>query len=324
MNTDTIQTRINTYLSIMDEVVRQVKKRNPLRCDNDTPLAGFSPSDIKEITTGISMSYKGQYGVYAPPVFGDSEDEPDDRSGQGAGQPTDAEHDDLIIAAIAKFKATIIEHPGFKSGAFDLNEVAAYIKHRNGCPIKELNVMEVNAIMQPDHLKAMFDKLCKSRPAETGDHPDDEAPAKPAKTTKEKVQSWKDAVHPKSGKTLGEMPGESLLKLAKWSLTADQPEEKDARLFMAQVNLMRAEKGWDAEKVLLTLIADCAEYDDEGVRSGTFNDADWKVFVKGHDEEGMAESLSRLERSITELVAIGDDRRGNLPKPSKKKGAVPE
>lgn len=30
----------------------------------------FSPSDLKEITTGISMSYKGQYGVYAPPYFG--------------------------------------------------------------------------------------------------------------------------------------------------------------------------------------------------------------------------------------------------------------
>lgn len=32
-------------------------------------LPEFSPSDIKEITTGICMGYKGKYGVYRAPIF---------------------------------------------------------------------------------------------------------------------------------------------------------------------------------------------------------------------------------------------------------------
>lgn len=74
---DTVEQRVKHYIDIMDEVVRQIGKRNPLgerRPDgNDGWLAGFSASDIKEITTGIAMSFKGQYGVYAAPIFGGSQ-----------------------------------------------------------------------------------------------------------------------------------------------------------------------------------------------------------------------------------------------------------
>lgn len=67
---DTVENRASAYFDIMKEVVKYIEGNNPLGADKGAPLGGFSPSDIKEITTGISMSFKGQYGVYAPPVFG--------------------------------------------------------------------------------------------------------------------------------------------------------------------------------------------------------------------------------------------------------------
>lgn len=59
----TVEERVGTWLIIAEEVCRQISK----------PFEGFmeglSSTDIKEITTGISMSYKGQYGVYQAPLF---------------------------------------------------------------------------------------------------------------------------------------------------------------------------------------------------------------------------------------------------------------
>lgn len=60
----TVAERVDTWFRIF-EVVCQEAGQN-----SGEVQKSFSPSDLKEITTGISMSYKGQYGVYAPPYFG--------------------------------------------------------------------------------------------------------------------------------------------------------------------------------------------------------------------------------------------------------------
>jgi len=63
----TVEERVAAWLQIAEEVCRQISK----------PFEGFmeglSSTDIKEITTGISMSYKGQYGAYQAPVFGNGQ-----------------------------------------------------------------------------------------------------------------------------------------------------------------------------------------------------------------------------------------------------------
>lgn len=60
----TVAERVDAWMKILAEVCRQTNR------DMVQVWKDFSPSDLKEITTGISMSYKGQYGVYAPPYFG--------------------------------------------------------------------------------------------------------------------------------------------------------------------------------------------------------------------------------------------------------------
>lgn len=60
----TVGDRVGTWLQIAEEVCHQISK--PF----EAFMEGLSSTDIKEITTGISMSYKGQYGVYQAPVFG--------------------------------------------------------------------------------------------------------------------------------------------------------------------------------------------------------------------------------------------------------------
>lgn len=62
----TVVDRVEGWFRILDIVVAR-SKLGPVE---------FSASDLKEITTGISMSYKGQYGVYAPPYFGSETPEP--------------------------------------------------------------------------------------------------------------------------------------------------------------------------------------------------------------------------------------------------------
>ncbi len=62
-STEPVEVRIANYFGIFNRVCLAVGQ------DPDEVVGKLSPTDIKEISTGISMSYKGQYGVYAPPIF---------------------------------------------------------------------------------------------------------------------------------------------------------------------------------------------------------------------------------------------------------------
>lgn len=59
-----VNKRIFDYFKVMAGVV---KGHSELK--EKWNLPDFSPSDIKEITTGICMGYKGKYGVYRGPIF---------------------------------------------------------------------------------------------------------------------------------------------------------------------------------------------------------------------------------------------------------------
>jgi hypothetical protein len=73
---DCVEHRVKLYFDVMDVVLKELGRRNPLGSALNDPLAGFCPSDIKEITTGIVMSFKGDYNKYAPVVFADQLDQP--------------------------------------------------------------------------------------------------------------------------------------------------------------------------------------------------------------------------------------------------------
>lgn len=77
----------------------------------------------------------------------------------------------------------------------------------------------------------------------------DEAPA-PAKAAGK--ASWKDFVHPKRGKRLGDIPEQDLLAFARYYAGEEPPDDKDGRLFYANVTMMMASKGWDDYAKLLT------------------------------------------------------------------------
>lgn len=66
-NSDPAEVRIANYFSVFNRVCLAAGK------DPDEVVHGLSSSDIKEITTGICMSFKGQYGAYLPPHFADRE-----------------------------------------------------------------------------------------------------------------------------------------------------------------------------------------------------------------------------------------------------------
>lgn len=59
-----VDVRVAQYLKIAKVVCEQTGK------DWDEFTSSMTNEDIRSITTGISMTYRGDYGAYAPPVFG--------------------------------------------------------------------------------------------------------------------------------------------------------------------------------------------------------------------------------------------------------------
>lgn len=59
-----VEARIGDWFKVFDLVCQYAGK------DREEMIAGFTPTDLKEITTGQVMSFKGQYGMFAPVVFG--------------------------------------------------------------------------------------------------------------------------------------------------------------------------------------------------------------------------------------------------------------
>ncbi len=64
INHDPVDTRIADYFKVFDAVCEAAGH------DPATEKEALNHSDLKEITTGICMSYKGKYGVHCPPIFG--------------------------------------------------------------------------------------------------------------------------------------------------------------------------------------------------------------------------------------------------------------
>lgn len=62
-NTDPVDVRVAAYFRVFDAVCAH----NNL--DAEAMKQRLMPSDIKEITTGLCMSYRGDYGAYSPPIF---------------------------------------------------------------------------------------------------------------------------------------------------------------------------------------------------------------------------------------------------------------
>lgn len=63
----TVGERVYDYFRVMGTVINAHKKLK-----DELGLPEFSPTDLKEITTGICMSYKGRYGVFMAPIFSDA------------------------------------------------------------------------------------------------------------------------------------------------------------------------------------------------------------------------------------------------------------
>jgi hypothetical protein len=147
-------------------------------------LGGFSPSDIKEMTTGISMTFKGQYGVYAPPVF--------------------ANKNRLVEQAKDVFEGTVVDD--------------------DPIPMK---------------------------------HPTDKD------QSTEKIATWEDTIHPKSGKKLSDLDKVAQRKLAAWMLCTDPDTlDPEPKRFFAAVAMMAGAKSLTPQSVLRGMLADRPEVAD--------------------------------------------------------------
>lgn len=63
----TVATRVTDYFKVLQEVYAQYSK---FEQDPEAPLIpGLTPAEIKDIATHISMTYRGDYGCYMPPIF---------------------------------------------------------------------------------------------------------------------------------------------------------------------------------------------------------------------------------------------------------------
>lgn len=81
-----VEDRVGNWFRVFGEVCRQAGK------DPGEMIGGLSSSDIKEITTGTVMSFKGRYGVHSSPLFrkgGDAAAETEADAGR-AGQEREA------------------------------------------------------------------------------------------------------------------------------------------------------------------------------------------------------------------------------------------
>lgn len=120
---DGVEHRVKLYFDVMDEVVRQVEERNPLGTADNDSLGGFSPSDIKEITTGIVMSFKGDYGKYAPAFFNSEaehnpgSEDPPERAPADKAEPAKKDPGKVINAIITDASTGVLKEKIEKANA---------------------------------------------------------------------------------------------------------------------------------------------------------------------------------------------------------------
>lgn len=82
ISNDPAENRIADYFNVFNLVCIAASK------DPDEIISGLSSSDIKEITTGICMSFKGKYGVHRAPIFGSNRTSPGKSQAGATASPT--------------------------------------------------------------------------------------------------------------------------------------------------------------------------------------------------------------------------------------------
>ncbi len=143
---DTVEDRVANYFKVFGVVCDAAGH------DTATELEALSHSDLKEITTGICMSFKGQYGVYAPPVFA-GEIQPGKSSPPRAGetdsqtQTTSGEEDE----ASAPLGWRNAEHKGVKLGDYEEDKLSELIQWAIDNPSPK---SETGRLLQPQLMLA--------------------------------------------------------------------------------------------------------------------------------------------------------------------------
>ena len=111
---------------------------------------------------------------------------------------------------------------------------------------------------------------------------------------------------PKRNKPLGEISEGDLMAFSRWAIALeDAPEDKDGKLFYANIKMMMAEKGWSSPTKLLvnSILTDdryTNEYGDEDIE-GYFQAEAGKTLDDLHDEEVM-NFIGDYENVVEEIV----------------------
>lgn len=157
ISNDPAENRITDYFNVFNLVCIAASK------DPDEIISGLSSSDIKEITTGICMSFKGKYGVHRAPIFGSNRTSPGkSKAGATASQTetTTGEED-----APESWRDAV--HKDIKLGDYEEDKLAELIqwaidtenpKSPSGKVLRPF-LMEANAEKKKNASKAISKKL---------------------------------------------------------------------------------------------------------------------------------------------------------------------
>lgn len=86
-----VRERVHCYFEVLKEVSAQYKHLQSTLEEGALPK--LTASDIKDITTSISLSYRGEFGSYAKPIFQKPQQDKEDQHPQD--EQVDPESDDL-------------------------------------------------------------------------------------------------------------------------------------------------------------------------------------------------------------------------------------
>lgn len=144
-------------------------------------------------------------------------------------------------------------------------------------------------------------------------------------TQKEKVKTWRDFVHQRSGKTLGEWEKEDEGKLftwAEWAYSSElEEDDKEGRIFQANILQMCAEKNIRPGTIFTVKVSDHEGY------NKTYSDNDLQAYLK--ESYGVSNFRDLKPENYVDMLRKFDDviewAEENHKKGTKnKKGGVPD